>query len=361
MTKTNKRIAILIDTLNGGGAEKICITLYQGMKKLGVDAHLIVLKSRCEYELEENESVHFIFDSSKVRLYSRRIRKMAVERLNQLEEQLGRFDACYSNLDQTHQIVSESNLDNCYYVIHNSIDSSLSNHRRLGPIKYWRYRRAINSLNGKRLIAVSKGIQSEIESSKAIKAESVQTIYNPFDIPKIRLMSEEKDESIPARPYILFVGRIARQKRIDVLIKAFQLIEKDVDLLILTNNLKKLEKFKVRYNSHGKNIYGLSFKQNPYPLIKNAECLVISSDHEGLSTVLIESLICGTNIVSTNCPHGADEILTGELKQFLSAVGDVECLARNIDKSIGYALCEPEIIKEVKLENIVQQYLVLAS
>jgi glycosyltransferase involved in cell wall biosynthesis len=52
------------------------------------------------------------------------------------------------------------------------------------------------------------------------------------------------------------------------------------------------------------------FDANPYPGLKG-RLLVLSSDCEGFGNVLVEAIICQTPPVSTNCPGGPAEILTG--------------------------------------------------
>ena len=54
---------------------------------------------------------------------------------------------------------------------------------------------------------------------------------------------------------------------------------------------------------------------------------MLSSDFEGLPTVLIEALACGTPVVSTDCPTGPAEILTGPLAGFLVPRRDPAALA----------------------------------
>ncbi|WP_423811201.1 glycosyltransferase [Providencia rettgeri] len=58
-----------------------------------------------------------------------------------------------------------------------------------------------------------------------------------------------------------------------------------------------------------KYIHFIGFISNVYPYIKNSKGLLLTSDSEGLPTVLIESLILNTPVISTNCPTGPNEIL----------------------------------------------------
>ena len=84
----------------------------------------------------------------------------------------------------------------------------------------------------------------------------------------------------------------------------------------------------------------------------------MSSDSEGLPTVLIESLILGTPVVSTNCPTGPSEILTGDLARFLSPVGDHKSLARNmVDALSGYPAITESIIERYDSKHVAQQYI----
>jgi glycosyltransferase involved in cell wall biosynthesis len=64
------------------------------------------------------------------------------------------------------------------------------------------------------------------------------------------------------------------------------------------------------------------FQRNPFPWYAKASALVHASDFEGFGNVLVEALASGTPVVSTDCPFGPREILTGSLSRFLSPCGD---------------------------------------
>jgi glycosyltransferase involved in cell wall biosynthesis len=138
-------------------------------------------------------------------------------------------------------------------------------------------------------------------------------------------------------------------------------MESDVDLVVLTNNVKKLKKLVKKHNTKNKTVTSFNFKQNPYPLVRNAKALVLSSDYEGLGMVLIESLACGTPVVSTDCPHGPNEILVDDLAQFLSPVGDPKKLTEKIDLAVNYQVTDPSILEKVDLDKVVDEYLSLLA
>jgi glycosyltransferase involved in cell wall biosynthesis len=188
-----------------------------------------------------------------------------------------------------------------------------------------------------KIIAVSEGIKSDFLNVLSYQPEEILTIYNPFDINKIQGLSKG---SIQHSNFVLYVGSINIIKRIDLLIKAY--IESNIpqDLILLgfgeveTDYEKEIKNF-IRYSGSDKKIKCLPFLKNPYQYIKNAELLILSSDHEGLPSVLIEALILKTKIVSTNCSYGISEIFTGNLFKYVSITGNYSKLSQNIIKAIN--------------------------
>ena len=99
------------------------------------------------------------------------------------------------------------------------------------------------------------------------------------------------------------------------------------------------------------------FQINPYPIIKEARLTVLSSDYEGLSRAVVESLICGTPVVSTSCP-GVEEIFNKEQHKFLVPCNDHIALAKKIDSALDENIKPDESLYEkYSVDTIIGEYL----
>jgi glycosyltransferase involved in cell wall biosynthesis len=359
-----KNIAIVIDGLTGGGAEKVMLSLGHAFFNLGHQVTLLSLSSYCDYDIPKGINVEYLFQGKASKVDRFWHLKASITKLeswfSDKAEQENDFDLVLSNLDRSNNLLAQSKIKHVYYVVHNSINEELSRQKKLGPFAYWYLYRTKKNLANKNIITVSKGIEKELEQTKLFKALSIKTIYNPFNFEDIYYKASIKNALIPKQPYIIHVGRVARQKRHDVLFKALKLVDSKYKLVLLCNNPKKATKLAVKYGVLERLILP-GFQTNPYNWIKQAEVLVLSSDYEGLPTVLIESLAVGTKIVSSNCCHGPDEILTEELAPFLVPRRNPEALADALTASLACELDvkHSEILSKVEAINIAKQYLLL--
>jgi glycosyltransferase involved in cell wall biosynthesis len=74
----------------------------------------------------------------------------------------------------------------------------------------------------------------------------------------------------------------------------------------------------------------MGFQKNPYNFIKYSDLVVLSSDWEGLPTILIESLYLKKKIVSTNCNGGCSEVLRNGKYGYLVPMNNINCLKQKI-------------------------------
>ena len=361
-----KHIAIVIDGLTGGGAERVMISLATEMVAQGHTVTILSLSNRCDYLVPEGIHVCYLFDhkASKVDRFWQI--KASVAKLEawfaDVERQQGKpFDLVLSNLDRSNNLLAKSRIRSVYYIVHSNIDAELQQHRRFGPLAYWYLLKSKRNLSGKNLISVSKGITEAICQGDTISPQSICTIYNPVDIKHIQQQSLLIASEIPKEPYIIHVGRLARVKRHDILFAAFAQVSQKIKLVLLCNKPEKALKLAEKYGIADRLILP-GFQANPYNWIKQAQALVLSSDYEGLPTVLLEAIAVGTKVVSTDCQHGPDEILTGQLSDYLVPRRDPKALALAIERVLmsELDLAEADILGKVTASKIAQQYISLA-
>lgn len=100
--------------------------------------------------------------------------------------------------------------------------------------------------------------------------------------------------------------------------------------------------------------------KNPYVWIKNSKFFVHSSKFEGLPTVIIEVMICGKVILSSNCPTGPKEILEKNSCGILFKMKDENDLSEKL--LLNQKLMEEyrnriiERIDEFKADNVMKEY-----
>ena len=185
------------------------------------------------------------------------------------------------------------------------------------------------------VVAVSRGVGESVRRSLGVDAERVRTIYNPIPVDSIRRLAQEEvthpwfADGEP--PVVLSVGREASQKDHPTLVEAFGLARREVDArLVMLGRLSAPYRTRLRSLARGLGVEGdlgfVDFDENPYRYMRRAGLLALSSRWEGLPTVILEALACGTPVVSTDAPYGPREILGGWGD--LPPVGDAPALAR---------------------------------
>ena len=163
---------------------------------------------------------------------------------------------------------------------------------------------------------------------------------------------------IEYKEFILHVGRFSPQKRHDILLKAFAQSGLDCRLVLLGSgrdqDRQSIKRIAMDLGISDRVIMP-GFSDNPYAWMKKARLFVLSSDFEGFSLVLVESLICGTPVISTDCPSGPSEILT-DYPELLSPVGDTDALARNMRRYYDNPpAIDNRFLEKFSIETIIEQ------
>lgn len=328
------KILLLAHEIGQGGSDRVILNVAEGFVTLHqAEVHILCAKKLVLMPVNKNIKIHFTnlpvwLDKQKI-LSDYFMRHKVIE----LDRKHSSFDLILSNYGHRKLLFPKYIRSNLYYWIHVDPTTPLNNLSKNNPKKY---NKAIKKhqkyFNNKNLIAVSKGAAVGILNSAQVSPKSICTIYNPFDFDKIRSLSLKKNSKIPNEDYIVHAAKFELEcKRQDLLLTAFTKIKSNCKLVLLTEPCEKLNQLIKKFNVQDKTIVA-GFQKNPYPWFKNAKLTVLCSDFESFGNVIVESLICGTPAVSTNCISGPKEILTGNMANWLVPTGDPDTLAQKIDQ-----------------------------
>lgn len=359
---------MVIDGLPGGGAEKVVVTLCQGMQKLGNDVSLISLRDVCQYPIPDGIYYQVVADTCrkpwrKITELSRRARLLD-DAVTNLERQHGAFDLVFSNLHKTDRIVRKSrtlSTDNLWFCIHGILSTSYLGHRK-GMDRWLKRRKIADIYQGQNIVAVSRAVGEDLRDNLGIHPKQLAIINNPFDIAEIEQLSNAPCE-LAGKEYLIHVGRFHPHKRHDRLLKAYALSGVQAPLaLVGTGSDSELQKIKnlARELNIEERVLFMGFQANPYPLIKHAALLILSSDSEGFGNVLVEALLCETPVVSTRCPGGPTEIL--ENAGLANAIAELneDSLSQKIRETYQNSPnIEKTLMLRYGLETICRHYLAL--
>lgn len=359
-----RKFAFVIPSLTGGGAERSTLILSRALNDLGHRSHVVSLYGHAAYDLSDEPHVHFLPRRDASGKVSRRQRARRLERLVQrLEADDGkRFDRIVAVHLGAHRVVVRCGFGRVLYSVRNSSDGWLARERKLGLLPYLKERRKLRVLHGKDLLAVSQGLRRELEASRFVRPRSVTTLYNPVDVETTRRLAKKEVAQVPNGRFVLHVGRWAIQKRHDVLFTAMRHVPRDCKLVLLVRRTPRLENMIREAGLEGRVVLP-GFQQNPYAWMRRAELTVLSSDFEGFPRTLIESIACGTPVVATDCPHGPNEILTGDLARWLVPTGDPDALGKKIVEALATPidLSKTDILDRVDSKRVARRFLEIAA
>ena len=364
-----KRVAIHIDNLTGGGAERVLLNLAKGLVEKGYSVDFVLGTFDGEYVNDVDSACRIIeigrnlFNFKGFRGIHKVIRLSAYIRKEKPDVIIAALGGPNTRLLLSRFLTHTGTM---YVVsVHNHLSPFSMQHSRLGHIVKRCIIKPIYSLSD-RIVAVSNGVADDLVDRFGLSRDKISVISNPNDILGIIAKSmEPTDEEwlVNKRfPVLVAVGRLAPVKAYDDLIKAFSIVRqrRKLRLLILgagpqkSNLLKLIRSFQLE-----KDIRLAGFVSNPWAYMRNSDLLVVSSKSEAFSCVIVESMACGCPVVSTDCV-GPSEILDHGKWGRIVPVGDVEALAEAIIDTLEKPIQRDDLInraREFSAEKALDQYI----
>lgn len=331
------RIAFFMRDLAGGGAERAAVNLMNEFAARGLVTDLVLVRDEGEYRRQLDPRVRVVsLNTPKTALSIGRLaRYLRVEKPSalvsfQTHVNVAALLAVRLSGREIPVVVSEQVDPTRYAQQH---PSSLIRAAFWMAPRVYAYATAV--------VGVSEGVVKAWRRLTGLPASKVVKIYNPVYRPEVQKLAVEdpgepwlEDGEVPV---ILAVGRLDTQKNYPMLLNAFALTRRALDCRLIILGQGPLEDDLRRTAAElgvSDHVRFAGFCDNPYSFMARAHAFALSSDYEGLPTVLIEALGCGARVVSTDCPYGPDEILEGGRWGELVPVGDSKAFSVALSKAL---------------------------
>jgi len=185
-----------------------------------------------------------------------------------------------------------------------------------------------------RAIALSEPMGREVRERLARDSRQLRVIPNPL-LTRARLRQLGRIKREPGSAWAtryLAAGRLVPQKNLTLLIRAFSKAARPTDTLTIAGDgperaaLERLAaelcgRDQVRFIGHVASIDGL---------LASSDCLVLSSDYEGLPGVVVEALAASLPVLSTDCCVSMKSLVDHGRTGLLVPVGDEAALVQGL-------------------------------
>ncbi len=317
-----KIIISIMPHLKGGGVEKVVSVLSEGLNKFeDCDVHIITIKPfENLIPLSKEIKVHAL-DTNLRNLFKQRVSNKTKFQLiaDYIKTNItaDEPDLVLCHQETVSKIMQYCSYKNVYHVVHSNLTNDrLSNAK--GIKRFLRVRKIHRLYRNLNVICVSKGVEDDLKETFGLS--NTRVIYNAISLRQLEKSASEP-LSLPEKPYFINVGNFSAAKRQDRLVEAYLKSGiQDIDLVLLgehTERIAKIESLLKHHPKAAKRVHLPGFASNPYPWISNSCGFVLSSDYEGLPTVLLESIALGIPTISTDCKSGPREIFGSEFEQCL--------------------------------------------
>jgi glycosyltransferase involved in cell wall biosynthesis len=188
---------------------------------------------------------------------------------------------------------------------------------------------------------VSQDTRSELLES-GFDPERTKVVYNGIDSERYTPPDHDNERSGAEEPYILYMGRIKRYKRLDLILDAFARaihsgLESNVKLIFAGagDDYPRLEKRAGQLDiARRVSFLGRVSEERKTDLLRHAVCVVNPSPKEGWGITNMEAAACGTPVVASRSP-GLRESVRDQRTGYLFTPGDVAQFSARIVQIAG--------------------------
>jgi glycosyltransferase involved in cell wall biosynthesis len=328
MMLEQSKIAILLPNLMFGGGERVSLALANALTDLGVVVEFVLLRKEGEL-VEEAEGKFRIVDlrcGSSLGIPFRLLRYVVSNRPHAVISNYWNVNVCAC---LARMLFPSFKLLVC--------EHSPPSKTPFIPLFAYRITATLLYRAARKVIAVSIGVADDVRGCTRGLSSSIEVIYNAIN-PDRYLYENGRTNRGCSRRKLINVGRLKSQKNQALLLEAFAIVASSVDaelMIVGDGDLRGDLEAQADRLGIADRVQFTGYRSDPGRLMAQADLFVLSSDYEGLPTVLVEALYAGLAIVSTDCPHGPREILMGGEYGVLCDMQDKQSLADAIVKELA--------------------------
>jgi alpha-maltose-1-phosphate synthase len=217
------------------------------------------------------------------------------------------------------------------------------------------------------IIAVSGETKHDIERLFNVDPSRVHVIHNGIDLNQYRKVDSngalDRYSIDPAKPYLLFVGRITRQKGVQHLVRAIQFMDRDFQIVLCAaapDTPQLADEVRIAVERAQAKRPGIIWinemvdQQTACELYSHAAVFICPSIYEPFGIINLEAMACETSVVASAVGGIKEVVVEGETG-FLVAIEqmnnspfeaiDPEKFARDLAERVNELMRDPQLRK----------------
>jgi glycosyltransferase involved in cell wall biosynthesis len=329
----NSSVCLFIDTFHPGGAERVCINYANELVKLGFNVHIIAYNNRKQFyvnELDNAVEVRYLDVNDGMAAFLTLLTDgkdiLNFNSIVAFNHQIALILYIIKKLKNKNYRLIARNVNNISKDLLATKSSYIKNKITNIMMRYFYHKIEY-------YIAQCDSMKSDMINTFNIPEERITVIQNPV-ASKFKKISKEKDIDI------LFIGRLKKQKGLDNLVKIMSFLSskgKKYNITIVGEGelrdylINSLEDIGVDYNY-------IKNTNDTVDLYNRSKCCILTSYYEGYPNVLVESLACGTPVISFDCVSGPSEIIDDGRNGYLIECFNHELFSRKIEEIVTNGL-----------------------
>ncbi len=206
------------------------------------------------------------------------------------------------------------------------------------------------------VIAVSRETRDDVVRLFEVPAEKVHVIHNGIDADFFHPVAEtdalERYNVDPSQPYLLFVGRITRQKGIVHLVRAIRRVDPGIGVVLCAGQpdtpeiTQEMEEGIAEARRHRSNVVWIPemvSREAVRQLYSHAALFCCPSVYEPFGIINLEAMACEVPVVASAVGGIPEVVVDGETGVLVPVSSDADAFEHHLADAINGLMAQPEL------------------